>query len=499
MAKEQVLYRKWRPQKFADFVGQNHVKQTIVNSIKADKVSHAYLFAGPRGTGKTSMARLLAKAVNCLNIKSDGEPCGECKNCQAALSGIMIDLIEIDAASHTGVDDVRDLIEKVNLAPSVGKYKVYIVDEVHMLSKNAFNALLKTLEEPPGHVIFILATTEVHKLLPTVVSRCQYFDFHHLSWDEIINQLKKVVSSEKISITDDAVSLIAQNSEGSLRDSLSILDQVVSLGVSEIDKQTLEKILGITDNTVVQELTQAILNKDTLVGIDIINNIYFKGYDINQLTKNWIGYLRELLMIRLGNEELVSRSADEKKIMGDQSQQLSPNELINLLQRLIEAHNNYRVASIPQLALEMMMIRATENHNADLSPGKTDNIKNLAGKTANPKSEPAPQTKPKIQKPESIKSKPDSNFWPGLCQKVSITNPALSALMKNSQVDLQGDKLIITAPSEFLKDVINKASNLLLISSTANELGIKNATVECVVSQTVNKEKNQVAEVFDII
>ncbi len=487
MAKEQVLYRKWRPQKFADFVGQDHVKQTIVNSIKANKVSHAYLFAGPRGTGKTSMARLLAKAVNCSDIKSDGEPCGECKNCQAALSGIMIDLIEIDAASHTGVDDVRDLIEKVNLAPSVGKYKVYIVDEVHMLSKNAFNALLKTLEEPPGHVIFILATTEVHKLLPTVVSRCQYFDFHHLSWDEIINQLKKVVSSEKISITDDAVSLIAQNSEGSLRDSLSILDQVVSLGVSEIDKQTLEKILGITDNTVVQELTQAILNKDTLVGIDIINNVYFKGYDINQLTKNWIGYLRELLMIRLGNEELVSRSADEKKIMGSQSQQLSPNELINLLQRLIEANNNYRIASIPQLALEMVMVRAT------------DDTKKLASKTANPKPEPAPQTKPKIQEPESIKSKPNSNFWPELCQKVSITNPALSALMKNSQVDLQGDKLIITAPSEFLKDVISKANNLLLISSTANELGIKNAIVECVVSQTVNKEKNQVAKVFDII
>jgi len=499
MAKEQVLYRKWRPQTFADFVGQDHVKQTIVNSIKADKVSHAYLFAGPRGTGKTSMARLLAKAVNCLDIKSDGEPCGKCKNCQAALSGIMIDLIEIDAASHTGVDDVRDLIEKVNLAPSVGKYKVYIVDEVHMLSKNAFNALLKTLEEPPAHVIFILATTEVHKLPSTVVSRCQYFDFHHLSWDEIINHLKKVTSSEKISITDDALSLIAQNSEGSLRDSLSILDQVVSLGVSKIDKQTLEKILGITDNTVVQELTQAILNKDTLAGIDIINDVYFKGYDINQLAKNWISYLRQLLMIRLGNEELVGRSADEKKIMNSQSQKLSPNELINLLQRLIEANNNYRIASIPQLALEMVMVRATENRNVDLSPGKTGDTKNLASKTANPKPEQTSQIKPKTQESKSLKSKLDSNFWPELCQKVSITSPALSALMKNSQVDLQGDKLIVSAPSEFLKDIISKADNLLLISSNVDQLGVKNVTVECIVSQTVNKEKNQVAKVFDII
>jgi len=499
MAKSQVLYRKWRPQKFADFVGQDHIKQTIVNSIKTNKISHAYLFAGPRGTGKTSMARLLAKAVNCLDIQPGGEPCGKCKNCQAALAGIMIDLIEIDAASHTGVDDVRDLVEKVNLVPSAGKYKVYIIDEVHMLSKNAFNALLKTLEEPPEHVIFILATTEVHRLLPTVVSRCQYFDFHHLSWDEIISQLKKIVSSENISITDDALSLIAQNSEGSLRDSLSILDQVASLGVSKIDKQTLEKILGIVDNTVAQKLTQAILDKDTLVGIDIINDVYFKGYDINQLAKNWIDYLRQLLMIRLGNEELVDRSTDEKKIMGRQAKQLSPNELINLLQRLVEANNNYRIASIPQLALEMVMVRATENHNENPLPSKINDIKNLADKTAEPKLKQAPQIKPETLESKSIKSKLDSDFWPKLCQKVFLTNPALSTLMKNSQVNLEDDKLVISAPSEFLKKIIGKPDNSLLISSIASELGVRNATVECIVSKLASPKTDQVAEVFDII
>ena len=245
MSKRQVLYRKWRPKTFADFVGQDHIKQTIINSIKSGNIGHAYLFAGPRGTGKTSMARLLAKAVNCLESEKDGEPCNKCANCTASLKNNMIDLIEIDAASHTGVDDVRSLIEKVNLAPSLGKYKVYIIDEVHMLSKNAFNALLKTLEEPPEHVLFILATTEVHKLLPTVVSRCQYFDFHHLTWQEITGQIKKIAEHEKVDITDEAVSLIAQNSEGSMRDALSILDQVISLENEKIDKQVLEDRKGV--------------------------------------------------------------------------------------------------------------------------------------------------------------------------------------------------------------------------------------------------------------
>lgn len=477
MANDQVLYRKWRPQKFVDFVGQDHVKQTIVNSIKAGKISHAYLFAGPKGTGKTSMARLLAKAINCLDNK-EGEPCGKCNNCKALIAGNMLDLIEIDAASHTGVDDVRDLISKINLAPSVGKYKVYIIDEVHMLSKNAFNALLKTLEEPPSHAIFILATTEVHKLLPTVISRCQYFDFHHLSQDDIVAQLRKIATAEKIAISEDALTVISENSEGSLRDALSILDQVMSLGVEEINVKTLEKILGIVDNTIVRELTQAVLDQDTLKGINLVNDVYYKGYDINQLANRWLSYLRELLMVRLGNQDLVNRSQDEKAKMQEQGQRVEINQLINLLQRIVEAINNYKVASLPQLALEMVIIRCT-------------------GEKKKPIQERIKADQPIIATPQVEISV--SEIWPKLCRVISSSNPTLGALLKNGKGELSDNKLTIELPNLFSKDTVCRSNNLSVISLKLKELGLENVQIECVVSQQQDKSINEVAEVFDII
>ena len=478
MANDQVLYRKWRPQRFVDFVGQDHVKQTVINSIKSGKISHAYLFAGPKGTGKTSMARLLAKAINCLDNK-EGEPCGECNNCKALISGNMLDLIEIDAASHTGVDDVRDLISKINLASSVGKYKVYIIDEVHMLSKSAFNALLKTLEEPPAHAVFILATTEVHKLLPTVISRCQYFDFHHLSQDDIVAQLKKISTEEKIAITEDALSVISENSEGSLRDALSILDQVMSLGVEEIDVKILEKVLGIVDNTIVRELTQTVLDQDTLKGINLVNDVYYKGYDVNQLANRWLSYLRELLMVRLGNSDLVNRSQDEKNKMQEQIQQVEVNQLINLLQRIVESINNYKVASLPQLALEMVIIRCTEE------------------KIKNPVQVDDKVSQPAIATPQA--EVPVSEIWPKLCQAISSSSPTLSALLKNGRGQLSDNKLLIELPSLFIKDIVCRVNNLSTISLKLKELGFENVQIECVVSQQQDKSVNEVAEVFDII
>lgn len=476
MATSQVLYRKWRPQVFADFVGQEHVKQTVINSVKTGKISHAYLFAGPKGTGKTSMARLLAKAINCLD-NQQGEPCNKCRNCEALKAGNMIDLIEIDAASHTSVDDVRDLISKVNLSPSVGKYKVYIIDEVHMLSKNAFNALLKTLEEPPEHVVFILATTEVHKLLPTVISRCQYFDFHYISQVDLIKQLQKISKTEKISITEEALIVIAENSEGSLRDALSILDQITSLGIKEIGVKELEKVLGIVDNTIVRELTQMVIQKEVSKGINLVNETYYKGYDINQLADKWLSYLRELLMVSLGNGELVRKSEDEKSKMKVQAQQIEVNQLINLMQRLVEAINSYKIASLPQLALEMVIVRYVDSDKEQ----KVD-------KTIEKNNEAVGEDKVE-----------DKDLWQKLCKEISSTHPALGTLFKNTGGKLEGNKLVIEVGNEFLKDTICRLNNLNVIKEKLSKLGVNDIEIECVINKTKDKAINEVAEVFDIM
>ena len=497
MADNRVLYRKWRPQTFADFVGQEHVKKTVMNAIVAGKVAHAYLFAGPRGTGKTSMARLLAKAVNCTDSHA-GEPCGKCDNCLALTQGRMLDVIEIDAASHTGVDDVRELIEKVNFSASVGKYKVYIIDEVHMLSKNAFNALLKTLEEPPAHAIFILATTEVHKLLPTIISRCQYFDFHHLKFSEIKDHIRRIAKAEKIDITDEAVQVIAENAEGGMRDAISILDQVAATGGQTIAKATLENLLGIVDNQVVRELTQHILDNQVAAGLTLINATYFKGYDMVQLSKRWLGYVRELLMLKLGSAELINRSEDEKQLMQAQADAFSVAEIINLLQRLVEAINKYKVGSTPQLALEMVMVKSVAG------PGVV---------VASPPVQPSARTSPavaEVAKPvESAEvvsaTKPpaasvSADIWPRLCEAVKRVSPSLGALLKSGSARVAGEEMVIEAPSQFLVDTLARPHNHQLLTRELGNLGASQLAVRCVVAnRTADVGSDVVAEVFDIM
>ncbi|MBU1083250.1 DNA polymerase III subunit gamma/tau [Patescibacteria group bacterium] len=486
MQGSQVLYRKYRPQKFSDLVNQDHVKQTLLNEIRFNKISHAYLFAGPRGTGKTTMARLLAKAINCQD-NQDGEPCGKCQNCLALIEGRMLDLIEIDAASHTGVDDVRSLIEKVNLAPAVGKYKVYIIDEAHMLSKNAFNALLKTLEEPPSHAIFILATTEVHKLLPTIVSRCQYFDFHHLGWEAITNYLKQIAAKEEISITDEAIAAVAEGAEGSLRDALSILDQVASLNVTEVDRQTLEGLLGIVDVQIVRELTESILSQNITRGIDLIGQAYHQGYDLNQLLKRWMVYVRELMMVSLGNDSLISRSEDEKTSMRIQAKGVDYKIFVNLLQRLAEANSQYKVASMPQLALEMVLFGAIKPSSHSVPPPTTTNVDSKV-------------PKPDVTLPSVSSQTPLSqDLWLQICQKISTSNSALASLLRGSTVKCTEKQIVIELPSEFLKNIVKKQANVQVISEMLKSFG-QDLEIELVVKAGATEEaREKVAEVFDII
>src|ERR1700690_2019713 len=286
----QALYRKYRPKGWAEVIGQEHIVQTLKNAIIRDRVGHAYLFAGPRGTGKTTLARLLAKAVNCLAEDPNERPCNQCEHCVAVNENRFLDLIEIDAASNTSVDDVRDLRDKINFSPSQGKYKIYIIDEVHMLSTAAFNALLKTLEEPPPHAIFVLATTEIHKIPATVLSRCQRHEFRRVPVDEMIKQLKMIAGAEKIQADDEALSVIARQAGGGLRDAISLLDQLASTG-TRITLQLTQTVLGTASSQTVLDIIASLIDHRSAAGLEAIHRALDSGADPRSLARQIVDYL----------------------------------------------------------------------------------------------------------------------------------------------------------------------------------------------------------------
>jgi DNA polymerase-3 subunit gamma/tau len=358
-----ALYRKYRPGSFSEVVGQEHIVQTLINSLNSGSISHAYLFSGPRGSGKTTMARIFAKAVNC-EAKKD-KPCNECDSCKEIAAQKSLDLIEIDAASHTGVDEVRELIDGLKFAPVKSKYKVFIIDECHQLSKSASNALLKTLEEPPAHAIFILATTEAHKMLPTIISRCQRYDFKRLHVPELIKKLEFIAKQEEVKFEEGALQLIALNARGSFRDAESLLDKCMQFsGKSTISTRQIEELLGIVEVGKISKFVDLLQQKNAKEAVMFLNELVDGGIDLVEFAKTLIFYLRQMMLLKITPDfsPVLNSGLSKEEIaaMKGQLEKMTEKEIQGWLERFIEAENKMKFAIILQLPLELAVVDITQ-------------------------------------------------------------------------------------------------------------------------------------------
>ncbi len=358
MSYYEVLARRYRPEVFEEVVGQRTITRTIQNAIAQNRVAHAFLFTGARGVGKTSTARILAKALNCESGPNIN-PCNQCFTCQEIKKGISIDVIEIDGASNRGIEEVRELRENVRYTPAKSRYKIYIIDEVHMLTREAFNALLKTLEEPPPHIIFIFATTEPHKIPPTILSRCQRYDFKRIPLREILANLKRIVEEEGIQISQRALLSIAQASEGSMRDAQSLLDQVISYGGKEIKDEDIGEILGLIDQKVIHETIEAIANKDAGKCMELVEYIYHYGYDLQHFCRHLLQTLRNLIMIKVSQnpEEIIELTEEELKELKVLAEKFEFDQLNHLFSLLMKGEEEVAQSTFPRVMLEMTLIR----------------------------------------------------------------------------------------------------------------------------------------------
>ncbi|MEE1138930.1 MAG: DNA polymerase III subunit gamma/tau [Acutalibacteraceae bacterium] len=487
----QALYRKWRPKDFSDVYGQPHVTRTLQSQLESGRISHAYLFTGSRGTGKTTCAKILSKAVNCLN-PVNGNPCNECEICRGIENGSILDVIEIDAASNNGVDNIRDLREEANFTPANAKFRVYIIDEVHMLSIGAFNALLKTLEEPPSHVIFILATTEIHKLPSTILSRCQRFDFKRIAPEDITSRLMYVSEKENVNLTPNAASLIARIADGGMRDALSLLDRCFAMG-TDIDEDTVSDAAGIAGTIHLFSFSEYVAKGDFTSALKLVSKLHSDSCDIDSLCTELTLHFRNLMVAKTVNdcEGLIVCSKDELEKIKERASQLKISKILSSIEVLEQTAKNIKNAANKKIQLEAAVIKmcapsassgegisvaledrlnAIEEKLASLSSGKVQTSAPAPVQEPKPEVKPEPVPAPKVPVSEEAPpppappapsaeneiSVPEGNFeqWPEVLDKIKLYDIPLFGIMANSTASVKNGRLVIQSENPTLFDFI---------------------------------------------
>ena len=482
-----ALYRKFRPTAFEDVKGQDHIVTTLRNQIKADRIGHAYLFCGTRGTGKTTIAKIFAKAVNCEN-PVDGSPCGECAICKSIATGASMNVIEIDAASNNGVDNIREIVDEVTYSPAEGKYKVYIIDEVHMLSIGAFNALLKTLEEPPSYVIFILATTEVHKIPITILSRCQRYDFKRITIDTISNRLKELTEKEQVQIEDKAVRYIAKTADGSMRDALSLLDQCIAFHFGqELTYDKVLDVLGAVDTEVFSRLLRIVLDGNVTGAIALLEEIVMQGRELTQFVADFTWYLRNLLLVKTadGIEDIIDVSTENLARLKEEAKMAENDVIMRYIRILSELSGQIRFATQKRILVEMNLIKLCRPSMETDTQSLTDRIRQLEQKIVSgipvmtPVTAPAAGTQT-IQEPTVRTPLPEAipqdirdavNKWSAIVNQAPMP---MKAYLKTAYPSLAGDgsMLIVVEdglPSDYFREAGRREELEHLISDFAGK------------------------------
>ncbi len=453
-----ALYRKFRPDTFADVKGQDHIVTTLKNQLKANRIGHAYLFTGTRGTGKTTVAKIFARMVNCEEPTEDG-PCGQCRSCRAIAAGASMNVIEIDAASNNGVDNIREIVEEVSYSPAEGKYKVYIIDEVHMLSIGAFNALLKTLEEPPSYVIFILATTEVHKLPVTILSRCQRYDFKRISIDTIVGRMQELIDTEKVQVEEKALRYIAKTADGSMRDALSLLDQCIAFHLGrELTYDKVLEVLGAVDTEVFSRLLRNVLERDALGCIQLLEEIVMQGRELTQFVTDFAWYLRNLMLVQASDdlEDVIDMSTDNLKRLKEEAQLADMDQIVRYIRIFSELSGQIRYASQKRILVEIALIKLCRPEMETDQEAVLDRLRQVEDKvengvvvTAAPGAAQQPGMGPEAakKKPELAKAVPEEvrqvvAKWQAIVG--SADNP-MRVYLRSAKLSLGNDNKLIVA------------------------------------------------------